>query len=1105
MKSTPKNSSSDPSQWILSQAIRPGNWNTLPKLTAVITAMLGLVVLMGWLFSIPLLKSVIPGAVEMKVNTAIGLVLSAFALFILSSQPSLSQQRLAQALALAVAALGLATLGEYQFGWQPGIDELLFKDKADAYNVIRGRMSPLSSVAFALIGLALTAMPKRSLRPLVWLVSISVMVIGTIVCLGYLWNASELVTDSWLPPVAVNTAVGFALLGIGLFNASMSSQRRRVTRSSIEIKILVGFITAFVLLILVGGYSYRTSAEYAESAKWVTHTQQVRIILGQLYSLISDAESAQRSYLLTSEQKYKAEYKDFLDEINSEMQDVTLLIDDNSLQKQNLAELKQLAAHRIDLLDKHLTIFEHQGYATVNAAISSDDGIETMHVIRKLADKMDAMEEALLVGREAAQKQGRNHSLVALLATLAVSIVILIVLFAKIRREIFSRSQMEEQLKASSNRIGAILDNVVDGIITINQRGLIETFNPSAEELFGYAAAEAVGQNVSMLMPEPHERLHDKYIERYTSTGEKHIIGIAREVVGRHKSGSTFPMELAVSEMKVGEERHFTGIAHDITLRKQAEELLKRAKDKAENANRAKDSFLATMSHEIRTPLGGMLGMMELLSLTSLDNEQRSTLETAWESGRGLLRIVSDILDWSKIEEGKLALAPRSTSIQNLLQEVVNTYSRIASAKSLKLWQHSDARLSSAHIVDGLRLSQVLNNFVSNAIKFTQHGEVELNAELVEQIESGERIRFSVKDTGIGIPKEVQPHLFQRYRQESEDTARMYGGTGLGLAICRRLAELMDGQVELASESEQGSTFSITLVLPVSGAPVNELNSQNLEVAQRAVKPLLESGADAPLVLAVDDHPINRDMLARQVRLLGLRAETAENGRIALSMWRDGNFALVITDCHMPEMDGYELTRSIRMIEARERLPRTPIIAWTANALAEEDERCRDAGMDDMMVKPANLSQLKIKLARWLSIAETDNSGAESSMPDADADPVTGPIDFAELKNIVPDRTEQILVLHDFQSHIRVDYDRLLKMLEQGDQVDVERTAHRMKGSCRMVGAKEMANASAAIEQAARDGNMSGANAIKPLLGEAIKQFEDYLEMLDKREGSDED
>ncbi len=526
----------------------------------------------------------------------------------------------------------------------------------------------------------------------------------------------------------------------------------------------------------------------------------------------------------------------------------------------------------------------------------------------------------------------------------------------------------------------------------------------------------------------------------------------------------------------------------DISERKERELKLNELKLAAESANQAKDAFLATMSHEIRTPLTGMLGMLELLSMTRLDNEQHQTLDAAWDSGRGLLRIVSDILDWSKIEEGKLELSPRPTSIPQLLQEVVNTYSRVASSKSLLLWQHADARLTAAYIVDPLRLSQVLNNFVSNAIKFTHHGEIELRAELVNHVESGDRIRFSVKDTGVGIAENVQQRLFERYRQESADTARMYGGTGLGLAICRRLADMMDGQIELKSELGQGSAFSITLTLPVSGAPGEAVPQAHPEVKQRVVPPLFNDPEGAPLVLAVDDHPINRELLARQIKLLGMNAETAENGLDALQKWQAGRYAMVISDCHMPEMDGYKLAGEIRRIEDERSLPHTPLIAWTANALAEEAKRCYAAGMDALLVKPASLSQLRQTVAQWMNI-ETEDLDTAAPHPVKQG----SPIDHEVLEKVVADADARNGVLRDFMNHIRTDRVKLQERLARNDRLDVERTAHRMSGSSRMVGAGEFAAACSAIEQAARDGDMEAARQSQASLDEALNRLETYL------------
>lgn len=508
-----------------------------------------------------------------------------------------------------------------------------------------------------------------------------------------------------------------------------------------------------------------------------------------------------------------------------------------------------------------------------------------------------------------------------------------------------------------------------------------------------------------------------------------HVEDVTEFILGRERA----TLEKVEQLGKI--EAHAERMEAEVMLRasevKDANRALKIAMQKLEEreielaaANRAKDSFLATMSHEIRTPLTGMLGMLELLSLTSLDGEQRETLDAAWDSGRGLLRIVSDILDWSKIEEGKLELAPRPTSIEQLLKDVVNAYSRVASAKSLMLWQHTDSRFNSAYIVDPLRLSQVLNNFVSNAIKFTQAGEIEVRAELLENLDSGDRICFSVKDTGDGIAKDVQEQLFQRYRQGSADTARMYGGTGLGLSICKRLADMMDGQVDLKSEPGHGSVFSITLTLPISGLPSETVKSIYPEVKQRDVQPLFLDSSISPLVLAVDDHPINRDLLARQIRLLGLRTETAENGKVALDMWQKGGYDLIITDCHMPEMDGYALAREVRKSEVSASIPRIPVIAWTANALAEESNRCREAGMDDLLVKPADMKQLRNVLAKWLDLS-TNNQITDST------------IDRNVLNEIVKDEGAQRQLLNEFLKHIQSDQEKLSEMFDKGSLEDI--------------------------------------------------------------------
>ena len=406
----------------------------------------------------------------------------------------------------------------------------------------------------------------------------------------------------------------------------------------------------------------------------------------------------------------------------------------------------------------------------------------------------------------------------------------------------------------------------------------------------------------------------------------------------------------------------------NIQIEEERAQLAKRVAERTtqlQYANHAKDSFLATMSHEIRTPLGGLLGMMELLSLSQLSKEQNEILDAAQKSGKSLLRIVNDILDWSKIEAGKLELAPRVATLSDMLKSVASTYAQIASEKDLQLNIVIDPELSAAHRFDPLRVSQILNNFTSNAIKFTEQGYIKVSATRVARRDDQEIVRFSVQDSGVGISIEAQKRLFKQYEQASAETARMYGGTGLGLAICRRLAELMGGDLSVESSPGVGSTFSFMVGLAI--AQPAALAPQESEQSSSTPNIHALFGAEKEVrILVVDDHPLNRMLLKQQLGLLGLQAEQATDGVDALAKYQAAHFDLIITDCHMPEMDGYELTYRIRDMEHQTGQARVPIIAWTANVLAEEAEHCHVAGMDDLLTKPTELSDLRATLAKWL-------------------------------------------------------------------------------------------------------------------------------------------
>ncbi len=543
-------------------------------------------------------------------------------------------------------------------------------------------------------------------------------------------------------------------------------------------------------------------------------------------------------------------------------------------------------------------------------------------------------------------------------------------------------SRLEKGLQALARQADltrSIVDNVVDGIITINATFQILSWNPSAERIFGYSFDEVTGKNVNMLMPEPFHTQHDGYVSNYLRTGEAKIIGLGREVLGKRKNGELFPLNLAVSEFKMGEQRFFTGIVRDLTERDQASEslrkfhdgvegrieertkvlqdtgeALKRAKKQADNANAAKSSFLANMSHEIRTPLGAILGFSELLIAADQNDPERVLwIDAIRRNGALLSNTINDILDLSKVEAGKLEIEKVAVPLAEVLADIYSMLSLKANEKGIGLTVFINPNVPSFFTTDPMRLRQILSNIVGNAIKFTVRGSVDIKVAMDSS--SNQKLVFIVKDTGLGISPEQASNLFRPFTQADTSTARKFGGTGLGLALSKHLAGLLGGDVQL-SESVQGSGSTFTISIDPGQPLVNDIDLANVQLQlqkEAAKKVTMDIRLDGARVLLVDDAEDNCILFKYLLQAAGATVEVGNNGLEAIEMTRNNNYDVVLMDIQMPVLDGMTAT-----IALREEGFKTPIVALTANASKEERAHCLAAGFSDHISKPVSRKTL---------------------------------------------------------------------------------------------------------------------------------------------------
>jgi PAS domain S-box-containing protein len=795
------------------------------------------------------------------------------------------------------------------------------------------------------------------------------------------------------------------------------------------------------------------------------------------------------------------------------------------------------------------------------------------------------------------------------------------------------------EVRDGRDELHAVLDNISDGIISINAQGIVDTFNPAAEKLFGYVAHEVSGRNIKMLLPQPYQGGHDGFLRRYQETGKSSIIGVGAEVEGLRKDGSTFPLDLAIGEYTIEGNTRYTGILRDITERNQLIASLTKAREEAEMANRAKSDFLASMSHEIRTPMNGVIGMVDVLHQTSLQGFQVQMVELIQESAASLLSIVDDILDIAKIESGKLEIIKEPFNLVTMAESVCIMLDRHAEKNSVRLTIFTDPELPNKLLGDGNRLRQVLVNLLDNAIKFSSQlgrpGKVSLRIQVLSSIKDQLTVELRVADNGIGMDDATLQKIFDPFVQAEATTSRHYGGTGLGLSICRHLIAMMAGTLSVQSVPGKGSCFTVRLQLPALSVPPASLSSsvvsglhclvvgnpqslapdmaaylehdgasvvsridlveaRNWLVADRPsglwiliidtgedhltleqLQPtvgslphldgrflvvLIERGKrrlprqwedgtvtvdgnvltrqtflrsvaiaagrelistvgaverqqrsaaalEAPsredalrnnrLILVVEDNKTNQKVILQQLALMAATADVANNGSEALIFWRQERYALVLTDLHMPTMDGYELTAAIRAEEQTGK--RIPIIALTANALTGEKDQCLAAGMDGYLSKPAKLEEIRALLAKWLPPVKWQQSEEFAAAPATDSG-ADAPVDLRVLEELIGnDPTVLSELLQDFKKSAIEVAAQLQAAWQLGAIEQVGALGHKLKSSARTLGASTLGELCADIELSASTNQGAEMADLLARFNVALKEAIEYLDSVELR------
>lgn len=514
-----------------------------------------------------------------------------------------------------------------------------------------------------------------------------------------------------------------------------------------------------------------------------------------------------------------------------------------------------------------------------------------------------------------------------------------------------------ETIKKVEDRFKGFLESAPDAIVIVDNDGKIQIVNFQTEKLFGYNREELIGKEVEVLMPTKYKNAHYGHRQDFTADPKARTMGKGMELFGQHKDGRVFPVAISISKLETEEGSLMAATIRDVSYEKkiekaliQAKESAEKAKQIAEEAMQAKQTFLSNMSHEIRTPMTAIIGFSKVVLKTDLTERQKEYITAIKTSSDALLVLINDILDLAKVDAGKMTFDLLPFNLKSSISIMLHLFDIKFHEKGLKLVTDFDKTIPEILLGDAVRLNQIMLNLLSNAIKFTTEGEIRVSIHLKSEDDENVNIEFVVADTGIGIPEHMLPTIFENFEQATTSTARLFGGTGLGLAIVKKLVEKQGGIIAVKSKIDEGSSFSFLLSFTKCKVETPIITNVTEIALDKDIKNLK--------VLVVEDVALNQLLMKIILDDFGFEREIADNGKIAIEKLQSKSFDIVLMDLQMPEMNGFEATEIIR----KKLNSNIPIIALTADVTENDLAQCKAVGMNDHIAKPIDEKQLYNKI-----------------------------------------------------------------------------------------------------------------------------------------------